>query len=71
MGVNLGPVVFDEINVVGSRCGPFRDAIKALSEKSVDVTSMIHKRLKLEQGVEAMELAGRAGVLKVLLTTGN
>ena len=66
--INLAPVVIDEINVVGSRCGPFREAIRALGEKSVDVTSMIHKRLKLEQGVEAMDLAGRAGVLKVLLT---
>jgi threonine dehydrogenase-like Zn-dependent dehydrogenase len=60
--------VIDEINVVGSRCGPFREAIKALAEKSVDVTSMIHRRMKIEQGVEAMELAGRPGVLKVLLT---
>jgi alcohol dehydrogenase len=66
--INLAPIVIDEINVVGSRCGPFKEAIKALAEKSVDVTSMIHKRMKIEQGVEAMELAGRAGVLKVLLT---
>jgi threonine dehydrogenase-like Zn-dependent dehydrogenase len=63
----LAPIVIDEINVVGSRCGPFKEAIKALSEKSVDVTSMIHRRMKIEQGVEAMELAGK-GVLKVLLT---
>lgn len=66
--INLAPIVVDEINVVGSRCGPFREAIKALAEKSVDVTSMIHRRMKLEQGIEAMELAGKAGVLKVLLT---
>jgi threonine dehydrogenase-like Zn-dependent dehydrogenase len=66
--INLAPIVIDEINVVGSRCGPFREAIKALAEKSVDVTSMIHRRMKLEQGVEAMELAGKPGVLKVLLT---
>jgi threonine dehydrogenase-like Zn-dependent dehydrogenase len=65
--INLAPIVIDEINVVGSRCGPFKEALKALSEKSVDVTSMIHRRMKLEQGVEAMELAGK-GVLKVLLT---
>jgi threonine dehydrogenase-like Zn-dependent dehydrogenase len=69
--LNLAPIVIDEINVVGSRCGPFKEAIKALSEKSVDVTSMIHRRMKLEQGVEAMELAAKAGVLKVLLTLEN
>ena len=66
--INLAPLVIDEINVVGSRCGPFREAIAALAEKRVDVASLIHRRMKLEQGVEALELAGRPGVLKVLLT---
>ncbi len=65
--MNLAPLVIDEISVIGSRCGPFRDAIRALAEKQVDVASLIHRRMKLEQGVEAMELAGRPGVLKVLL----
>ena len=66
--LNLAPLVIDEINVIGSRCGPFREAIRALAEKSIDVVSLIHRRMRLEQGVEAMELAGRPGVLKVLLT---
>jgi threonine dehydrogenase-like Zn-dependent dehydrogenase len=66
--LNLAPVVIDEINVVGSRCGPFREAIRALAEKRVDVASLIQRRMKLEQGVEAMALAGRPGVLKVILS---
>ncbi|MDB5331023.1 MAG: alcohol dehydrogenase [Phycisphaerales bacterium] len=66
--MNLAPVVIDEINIVGSRCGPFREAIRALAEKRVDVTSLIHRRMKLEQGVEAMQLAERPGVLKVIVT---
>jgi threonine dehydrogenase-like Zn-dependent dehydrogenase len=66
--INLAPLVIDEITIVGSRCGPFRQAIRALAEKQVDVASLIHRRLKIEQGVEAMELAGRPGVLKVILT---
>jgi threonine dehydrogenase-like Zn-dependent dehydrogenase len=68
--LNLAPVVIDEINIIGSRCGPFREAIRALAEKRVDITSLIHRRMKLEQGVEAMELAGRPGVLKVILNIG-
>ena len=40
----------------------------APAEKQIDVASLIHRRLRLSQGVEAMELAGRPGVLKVLLT---
>ncbi|HSV12770.1 MAG TPA: zinc-binding dehydrogenase, partial [Tepidisphaeraceae bacterium] len=66
--LNLAPLVIDEISVIGSRCGPFREAIRALAEKQVDVASLITRRMKLEQGVEAMELAARPGVLKVLLT---
>lgn len=66
--LNLAPLVIDEIQVIGSRCGPFREALRALVEKSVDVTSLIYRRMKIEQAVEAFELAGRRGILKVLLT---
>src|SRR3989440_5798706 len=66
--LHLAPLVIDEIQVIGSRCGPFKEAIRALTEKSIDVTSLIHRRMKLDQGVEAMELAARPGVLKILLT---
>ena len=30
--LNLAPLVIDEINVIGSRCGPFREAIRAGGE---------------------------------------
>jgi threonine dehydrogenase-like Zn-dependent dehydrogenase len=68
--LNLAPIVVDEINIVGSRCGPFREAIRSLAEKSVDVVSLINRRMKIEQAVEAMDLAGRPGVLKVVLNFG-
>lgn len=67
--INLAPVVIDEITILGSRCGPFRDALAALAARRVDVLSLIHRRMRLEQGVEAMELAARPGVLKVILTS--
>jgi threonine dehydrogenase-like Zn-dependent dehydrogenase len=66
--MNLAPIVIDEINIIGSRCGPFRQAIGALAQKQIDVASLIHRRMKIEQGAAAMELAGRPGVLKVILT---
>jgi threonine dehydrogenase-like Zn-dependent dehydrogenase len=66
--LNLAPLVIDEINVIGSRCGPFREAIRALAEKRIDVASLIHRRVRIDQGLEAMDLAQRPGVLKVLLT---
>jgi threonine dehydrogenase-like Zn-dependent dehydrogenase len=66
--LNLAPVVVDEINVVGSRCGPFKEALRALAENSVDVVSLISRRMKLDQGPQAFDFAARPGVLKVLLT---
>ncbi|HEX8340728.1 MAG TPA: alcohol dehydrogenase catalytic domain-containing protein [Tepidisphaeraceae bacterium] len=66
--LNLAPVVVDEITVVGSRCGPFREAISALADKSVDVLSLISRRMKLEDGVAAIEAAQRSDVLKVILS---
>jgi len=66
--LNLSTLVVDEVSVIGSRCGPFKEAIRALSEKQIDVVSLIHRRMKLDQGVAAMELAARPAVLKVLLT---
>lgn len=66
--LNLAPAVVDELTIVGSRCGPFREAILALAHKQIDVVSLIHRRMKLDQGVDAMRLAARPGVLKVILT---
>jgi threonine dehydrogenase-like Zn-dependent dehydrogenase len=64
---DLNQVVIDEITVIGSRCGPFPPAIKALGRKSVDVRPLITKTFPIEQGLEAFEYARRKGVLKVLL----
>jgi threonine dehydrogenase-like Zn-dependent dehydrogenase len=61
-------VVIDEISVIGSRCGPFPEAIRALEKKSVDVAGLISLRVRIEDGVEAMNVATRSGVVKVLLT---
>ncbi len=68
--VNLAPVVINEINLLGSRCGPFSEAINALARQQVDVESMISRQLPLSRGVEAMELAADANHLKVLLKIG-
>ncbi|MFQ5492201.1 MAG: alcohol dehydrogenase catalytic domain-containing protein, partial [Phycisphaerae bacterium] len=65
--LNLAPAVIGEINILGSRCGPFTDAIAALDRKQIDVLSMITKTLPLERGVDAFELAASPEHIKVLL----
>lgn len=65
--VSLAPLVINEITVVGSRCGPFPDALEALEEKSVSVTPLIEKVYPLADGVEAVTHAARSGTRKILL----
>jgi len=68
--VDLAPLVIHEIQVVGSRCGPFEPALRALADGSVDVTSLVHERVPLSRATEALEHAARPGALKVLVEPG-
>lgn len=61
------PFVIDEITLVGSRCGPFDQALDALRAGTVDVSGMISARYDLSRSLEAMEHARTQPVLKVLL----
>ena len=65
--LSLAPMVINEINVIGSRCGLFAPALEALQEKSVSVTPLIEKVYSLNNGVEAVAHADRAGTRKILL----
>lgn len=67
MQVNLSSIVVDEINIVGSRCGPFAPALRLLESRQVDPLGMIAAEYPLERGLEAFEKAAERGVLKVLL----
>ena len=65
--INLAPVVINEINIVGSRCGPFEPALKALSEGSAQVSELISAVYPLDRALEAFETAAEPDNLKVLL----
>jgi len=69
--LNLAPVVVDEVTVLGSRCGPFAEALGALARKEIDVSSMITKQLPLARGVEALELAAQPEHTKVILKVAS
>jgi alcohol dehydrogenase len=64
---DLSRLVVDEVRVVGSRCGPFGAALRLLAHGLVDVTSLIHAEMRLDEALAAFELAVRPGVLKVLV----
>ncbi|MDX2314574.1 MAG: alcohol dehydrogenase catalytic domain-containing protein [Gammaproteobacteria bacterium] len=70
LNIDMGPVVVDELRLVGSRCGPFDSALTMLEEQQVDVESLIDGRFALADGVEAFAYSRSPGVLKVLLEMG-
>ena len=67
MQVNFSSIVVDEINITGSRCGPFAPALRLLESGLVDPLGMIAAEYPLKDGLEAFEYASQRGVLKVLL----
>src|SRR2546430_5613461 len=46
--LDLAPIVIDEIRIQGSRCGPFAPALRALSQKLVDVRSLMSAEYPLD-----------------------
>lgn len=68
MNVNFSSIVVDEVNIIGSRCGPFEPALRLMESKQVDPTVLIDAEFSLSDGVKAFERAAQSGVLKALLT---
>ncbi|MCB9736623.1 MAG: alcohol dehydrogenase catalytic domain-containing protein [Deltaproteobacteria bacterium] len=66
-GVAPTPWVIDEVTLVGSRCGPFEPALRALAAGLVDPTPLITARFPLGDGVAALAAAARPEHVKVLL----
>ncbi len=66
-GLNLAPVVIHELNVIGSRCGPFPEAVSALATGDVDVSALVTGRYPLADATTALVAAQTADAIKVLL----
>ena len=66
--LSLAPVVIDELTLIGSRCGPFEPALKALSKGTVQVEPLIHATFSLDDAPLAMVKAASPGIFKVLLS---
>ena len=65
--MNLAAAVVNEVKIVGSRCGPFQDAIDALARRDVEVSSMVARAFAIERGLEAFEASCDPQNIKVLL----
>jgi len=68
--VDLTPLVVDEITLVGSRCGPFPDALAALAAGEVDVTNLITARRPLAEAPKVLDPAAWGEHVKVIFDVG-
>jgi len=67
INVNFSSIVVDEINIIGSRCGPFEPALRLMESKQVDPTVLIDAEYSMGEVLKAFEHAAESGVLKVLV----
>ena len=65
--IDLSPLVIDELELVGSRCGRFDRALEALAGGHVEVDSLVHQTFPLDRVGDAFERAAQPGVLKILI----
>lgn len=67
INTNFSSIVVDEVNIVGSRCGPFEPALRLMESKQVDPTDLIMDEFGLNDALKAFERAAETGRLKVLV----
>ena len=65
--IDLSKVVVAEINIIGSRCGPFDKALTLLAENTIPVESMIDGQYLLKEGLAAFGHATQTSIRKILL----
>ncbi|MBN1764265.1 MAG: alcohol dehydrogenase catalytic domain-containing protein [Sedimentisphaerales bacterium] len=65
--VDLSPLVINEVTLIGSRCGPFPNAINALAAQQVVTNGLITASYKLQDGIQAFEKAKNPDQIKVVL----
>ena len=66
-GLNLAPVVIDEITVLGSRCGQFEPALRLMGAKKLDIRPLISEIYPIDKALEAFEKNKQKDILKILL----
>lgn len=65
--MNLAPLVIQEITLIGSRCGPFDAAIRALEERRIDVRPIISGIYRFKDARKAFDRAQERESLKIII----
>lgn len=64
--LSLATIVIDEITLVGSRCGPFEQALAALDAGTIDVSGLITHRFGLDDVENAFDAATSPNAFKTV-----
>jgi alcohol dehydrogenase len=65
--LDMAAVIVPEITLLGSRCGRFAPALQLLTQRRIDVLSLIHGEFPLADAIPAFARAAEKGILKILL----
>lgn len=65
--INMSKVAVDEIEIVGSRCGPFAPTLKMMENNKLALDKMIDDVYDFQDSLKAFERAKESDILKVLL----
>jgi len=64
---DAAPIVIHEIEIIGSRCGVFEPAIRALANGWIDTESLIDAVFPFDEALPAFDKAAQPGTLKIVL----
>jgi threonine dehydrogenase-like Zn-dependent dehydrogenase len=64
-------LIVDEVTLIGSRCGRLATALSLLESGRVSVSSLISKRMSIEDGGGVLDAAESPGTLKVLVKVSD
>ena len=67
ISLDMSQLVIKEIELIGSRCGPFASAIEALADGRIDPIPLIEARYRLNEVERAFEHAAAPGAMKILI----
>jgi len=65
--VDLTPIVMNELEVVGARCGSPNEALALLAQQPIDLISLIGRRMRMADAAEAFGVADRPDALCVVM----
>lgn len=67
-GVDLSPAVCNELHVIGAGAGSIRDGVETLARGAVDVSSLVSRKFRLAEAIDAIAWAKRPEALRVVMT---